>query len=90
MKLPAPWSGPTQILQTGLRVFVRNDGHGANASGMRVLQEALPYLGPYLQSGRISVGPKDLHLLLQSEHVALEYISPELAAEVRPRCTSCA
>jgi len=71
-------------------VFVRNEGHGANASGMRVLQEALPYLGPYLQSGRISVGPKDLHLLLQSEHVALEYISPELAAQVRPKRTSCA
>ena len=56
-------------------MFARNDGHGLNDSGFRILQEALPYLDPFLGGRRVQIEPVDLHILLQCENHPVDKLS---------------
>jgi hypothetical protein len=71
-----------------VRALSRNVGSGNNPSNFRVLQEALPYLRPYLGASRVPLGPEDLHTLLQCEHIAIAMLSPDLHARLLPLRTS--
>ena len=59
-----------------------------NDSGFRILQEALPYLDPFLGGQRIHIEPVDLHILLQCENHPVDKLSAGLKAALASVRTS--
>uniref|UniRef100_T1IHK3 tRNA (cytosine(34)-C(5))-methyltransferase n=1 Tax=Strigamia maritima TaxID=126957 RepID=T1IHK3_STRMM len=78
-----------KVVNTGVKIFCRNDSKGITSCSFRVTQEGLQTVLPFINSRRVNISKDDLILLLSSDFPFNNKMSPETRQHLATLETGC-